>query len=84
MEVLFFGADGGFGAVTFFGFKDAGFIDNAREFVDDGFAVEFFGIGDADEGKMCALEKLFHIFGVAARSMVNIVAVVELYNANWT
>ncbi len=83
MEVLFFGADGGFCAVTFFGLKNAGFIDNARELVDDGFAVEFFRISDADEGKVRTFEKLFHIFGVAARSMINIGAVVELHDANW-
>ncbi len=44
----------------------AGFVDDAREFVDDTLATERTGVSDANEGKMSALEEFFHIFGAAA------------------
>ena len=55
---------GNFGAAGDFreGVEEASFVDDAGEFFDDGVAVEFFRISDADEGKMGAAEEFFHIF----------------------
>lgn len=75
--------DGGFSTVAFFWLKDAGFVDDARKLVDNGLAVELFGVSDADEGKMSALEKLFHIFWIAARGAVDIGAIVKFNDADW-
>ena len=43
---------------------DAGFVDYPGELVDEGVTVEFFGVGDADEGEASAAEEFFHVFGV--------------------
>ncbi len=58
-----FGATGNFGERI----EQAGFVNDAREFFNDSVAVEFFGVGNADEGKVCAAEEFFHIFEVTTR-----------------
>lgn len=45
--------------------KNTGFVNNAREFFDDGLAVKFLGVGNTDEGEVSGAEKLLHFFGVA-------------------
>lgn len=62
--------------------EETGFVDDAREFFDDSFAVEFAGFGDADEGEVGALEEFFHVLGVAAEGMVGVFAFVEFDGAN--
>lgn len=65
--------------------EDAGFVDDAGEFFDDSLAVELVGLGDADKGKMCALEELFHVLWIATERMVGFVAaVVEFDGADGT
>ncbi len=65
------------------GFHGAGFVDDAREFVDDAGAGEFGGIFDIDEGDAGAFEEFFHIFGAGAGSFVRFgFFVFELDGAN--
>lgn len=45
--------------------ENAGFVDNAGKFFDNGLAVEFRRFFDADEGEASAAEEFFHIFRVA-------------------
>lgn len=68
----------------FFVLEFAGFVDDAREFVDDVLAVDRARIGNADEGKVSAAEEFLHIFGVAAGGFVGITmgAVVDLNGAD--
>lgn len=63
---------------------DAGFVDYSGELVDEGITVEFFGVGDTDEGEASAAEEFFHVFGVTAGGMICCGAIVEFDGANWT
>lgn len=48
------------------GFEETGFVDDAREVIDDALAGEFLGLSDADEGDVGAAEEFFHVLRVAA------------------
>lgn len=45
----------------------AGFIDDARKFVDDTLTAKGARVSNADEGEMGAFEEFFHVFGAATR-----------------
>ncbi len=53
--------------------EEAGFIDDARKFFDDGFAVDFFGIGDKNEGEVGTAEEFLEIFGVGWAIIVEVI-----------
>ncbi len=70
------------------GFEDAGFVDDAGEFVDDVLAVDVFGAGEVDEGDVGALEEAFDVLGVVAGGFDGgfggfEVFLVDLDGANW-
>lgn len=49
----------------FFGAEDAGFVDDTREFFNDGLTVKFFRAIHADEGEMGTAKEFFHVLGAA-------------------